>query len=76
MTMALAALLVLPLPKLNHHKPPDRVCHRPVLILLSIMAGCLYAALAWNMGFMASHEWYQSGSEAMKRVGSACCRSP
>ena len=68
MTLALAALLTKPLPRLNRHKPPDRMCQRPVLMLLTIMALCLYASLAWNMAFLASHTWYQEGSAAQTLV--------
>lgn len=68
MTMALAALLVLPLPKLTRHKPLDRICQRPILTLLAGMALCLYAALAWNMAFMASRPWYQGGTSTEEQV--------
>ena len=68
MTMALAALLVLPLPRLTCHKPLDRICQKPILMLLAGMALCLYAALAWNMAFMASRPWYQGATSTEGQV--------
>ena len=68
MTMALAALLVAPLPKLNRHKPPGNVCHWPILMIMAVMAFCLYGCLTFNMVFMASHSWYHGGTGTQRQV--------
>lgn len=68
MTLALAALLTQSLPKLSRHKPPDRMCQRPALMLLAIMALCLYSCLAVNMVYLATRPWFQEGTAAQTQV--------
>ena len=68
MTMALAALLVLPLPQLNCHKPPNKLCHGPVLIHLAIMAPCMFLFQIMNMSLMASRPWFKGGTGTRVQV--------
>ena len=68
MTLALATLLALPLPKLTRHKPPGYICRRPVLLLMVVMALCLYACIIWNMIFMIYQPWYHGGTGTHAQV--------
>ena len=71
MTMALAALLVLPLPQLSRHRPHNQLCKGTVLIHLAIMAPCLFLLQLMNMSLMATRPWFKGGTGTEEQVQNA-----
>ena len=76
MTLALATLCARPLPKLTHHKPLGYICQRPVLLLMVVVALCLYACITWNMIFLIYQPWFLRGTSTHTQVKDSFACTP
>ena len=68
MLMALTACLVPPLAYLNRHKPADRLCKTPALVLISTMAVGLQLLDVAYLAFLVSRPWYTGSSSNYQDV--------
>ena len=62
MVMALTACLVPPLAYLNRHKPADRMCKTPALVMITTMAVGLQLLDVAYLAFMVSRPWWTGGN--------------
>ena len=62
MLVALVACLVPPLPRLNKHKPPERLCTFPALALIAMNAiGLLCLDISYTV-LLVTRPWFKGGT--------------
>ena len=62
MVIACVACLVPPLPRLNRHKPADRLCTFPGLALIAVSALGLLALGIGHMALLVTRPWFAGGN--------------
>lgn len=73
MVIALAACVILPLAQLNHHKPADRLCKAPTLVLLFVMVVSLQCLNTICYVSLSTQYWFNGGNGTANSVSSCCC---
>ena len=73
MSLALAACLVPPLPKLNRQKPAERMCTWTALARICIMAVALGLLDMSYSVFLVTRPWFAGGTGTAYMVSAICC---
>lgn len=76
MVIGLVACFVPPLAQLNRHKPADRLCKAPTLVLLFVMVVSLQCIDIAAIAIMATRPWFDGGNGTSRNVSSCCCDAP
>ena len=74
--IGLVACFVPPLAELNWQKPADRLCKRPTLVLLFVMAVSLQCIDIAAIATLATRPWFDGGNGASQNVSFRCCDAP
>ena len=75
MSLALAACLVPPLPKLNRHKPAEQMCTWTALARIVCMAVALGALDTSYSVYLATRPWFVGGTGTAYMVTVIRCMS-